>query len=355
MTDISKHIIGENDSLLVALGRLNSLSGGVMTLLAVDAEGRMTGTLTDGDIRRALLAGITLEARVADAMHRRFKALTLGRVNPFDMQQFRLKGLRLVPVLDDDRRIVRLLDTRTVRNLLPVSAILMAGGKGERLRPLTLTTPKPLLKVGDRSIIDYNVEALAAVGVDDITVVTNYLADQIHEHFSRPVGGVMVKCVREPEFLGTLGAVGLVDRDRHGKETIVMNSDLLTTVSFEDMYFRHCTDGNDITIGVIPYNVSVPFAILETEGDRVTALAEKPSFAYYANAGIYVFANELLDSLDGTTRVDAPDFIERMIARGKRVGYFPINGTWIDIGSPVDFNHACELMTHHNQLSVSDS
>ncbi len=349
---MKQHIINQDEPLRVALERLNTLSGGVMTLLVVDRDGRMSGTLTDGDVRRALLAGTTLEARVADAMHRGFKWLSAGDVNPCDMQRYRCMGLRLIPVLDADRRVVRIVDTRTVRNLLPLSAILMAGGRGERLRPLTLTTPKPLLKVGDRAIIDYNVEALASVGVDDITVITNYLAEQIHDHFATPVGGVSVKCVREPEFLGTIGAVGLVDDDRQGNATIVMNSDLLTTVSFEDMYFRHMTCGNDITIGVIPYNVSVPFAILETDGDRVTALTEKPTYAYYANAGIYIISNELLSTLDGKTRMDAPDFITGMIGRGKRVGYFPINGTWIDIGSPLDFNHACELMRHHNQFSA---
>lgn len=342
------NIILQEETIRVALERLNDLSGGVMTLLVVDADGSMVGTLTDGDVRRALLAGLTLDRTVSEAMKTDFRFVS----EPIDvaaLREIRRRGIRLVPVLDSGRKILRIIDTEKVKTVLPVSALLMAGGKGERLRPLTLTTPKPLLKVGEKAIIDYNIEALAAVGVDDITVTTNYLAEQIHDHFARPVAGLHVKCVRETAPLGTVGSAGLIDH-REGGTTLLMNSDLLTTVSFEDMYLNHIARKNVITIGVIPYNVSVPYAILETEGSRVTALAEKPSFAYYANAGIYLIDNALLNALDGRTRVDATDLIEQTIADGLRVGYYPINGTWIDIGSPTDFAHACELMAHHNQL-----
>lgn len=342
---MDRHIIQENATITEALGRLNSLSGEVMTLLVTDSEGHMTGTLTDGDIRRALIAGITLAQQVTHAMHRNFKWLSDSNIDLTALKEMRERGIRLIPVLDSEGHIICILDTRLTRTVLPLSAILMAGGKGERLRPLTLETPKPLLKVGDKAIIDYNIEALAAVGITDITVTVNYMADRLIEHFSRPVAGVDVKCVTETAPLGTIGAASLIPHPA-GENTIVMNSDLLTSVSFEDMFLRHEAERADITIAAVPYNVSVPYAILSTDGARVTSLEEKPTYAYYANAGIYIISNALLDTLPTDRRTDATDLIERAIADGKRVVYFPLNGTWIDIGSPADYRHACELMEH---------
>ena len=348
---MDKHIINQSATLLEALDRLNKLSGNVMTLLVVDENGAMTGTLTDGDIRRGLLSGKSLDMTLENVMHREFK--WLSNKFPLDvarLRQIREMGIRLVPLLDENNHIKRVIDTRQTTTLLPVSAILMAGGRGERLRPLTLETPKPLLQIGGKAIIDYNIEALASVGINDITVTTNYLAEQIHEHFETPIAGVKVKCVKEECFLGTIGSAGLVEHIKDGV-TLLMNSDLLTTISFEDLYLKHISENADITIAVIPYNVSVPYAILQTEDQRVTALSEKPSFSYYANAGIYLINNDILSKLDGKTRVDATDLIEQSIAEEKLVTYYPINGTWIDIGNPVDFNHARELMTHHNRLT----
>ncbi len=347
---MDRHIINDNSTLLDALRQLNSLSGEVMTLLAVNNNGVMTGTITDGDIRRNLLNGVTLTSPVSDAMNRRFKYLQGDVVDVVHMRQCRLKGITLLPHLDNQGRIKQVYDLTVTRSVLPISAILMAGGKGERLRPLTTTTPKPLLKIDGKAIIDYNVEALAAVGIDDITVTTRYLADQIHDHFAIPVAGVNVKCVEETIPMGTIGAASLVKRGK-GYATIIMNSDLLTTISFEDMYLKHIEENADITIAAIPYSVSVPYAILATDGAQVTAIEEKPSYSYYANAGIYIISNELLDTLSTEERTDATDLVERAINSGRRVIYFPINGTWIDVGSPTDFKQAQDLMRHHHDLT----
>lgn len=346
------HLINGDATILQALEKLNSLSGGTMTLFVVDSDNRLAGTLTDGDIRRALLRGLALDSRAIDAARRDFKALRPDDTDHVaTLAAWRDLGITLVPSLDSDGRIIEIIDLRATRTRLPVSAILMAGGKGERLRPLTLTTPKPLLQIEGKAIIDYNIEALAAVGVTDITVTTRYLAEQIEEHFATPVAGVSVKCVKEDMPLGTIGAATLVPLHAHGA-TIVMNSDLLTTVSFEELYLKHISSDADITIAVVPYQVAVPFAILTLDGDRVTGLAEKPSYSYYANAGIYMFNNKVLHTLVPDTRTDATDLIERTIAAGGHVAYYPIKGTWIDVGSPTDFRQAAELIRHHNNLSL---
>lgn len=356
--DTSKHLIPQTATLGQALASLNALSGQAMTIFVTDGDGILTGSLTDGDVRRALLAGASLGNPVTTAMHRKFGHITdsdapLDTVNR--LRNMRNRGIRLVPRLDAQGHLLDIMDLRLTPTLLPMQAILMAGGKGERLRPMTLTTPKPLLEIEGKAIIDYNIEALAACGIKDITVITRYLAEKIHEHFSRPVAGVNVRCVTEEAPLGTIGGARLADGLDSDGNTLVMNSDLLTTISYEDMFLRHSAEDADVTVAVIPYQVSVPFAILTTDGPRVTGIAEKPSYSYYANAGIYIFRNELLAKLPTDTRTDATDLIEQVIARGGRVVYHPVNGTWIDVGSPTDFRQATELMRHHRNLSANQT
>ena len=346
---MNQYVINENATLLEALNRLNLLSGKQMVLLVTNECGVMTGSLTDGDVRRALLGGVSLSAHVKEAMYRDFKAIRTKEVDVKMMRSCRMKGIGILPHLNDDGTIKNIYDLTVTKAVLPLSAILMAGGKGERLRPLTLNTPKPLLEIGGKAIIDYNIEALASVGITDITVTTRYLADQIHQHFATPIAGVNVKCVTETLPLGTIGAASLVSRSEEGN-TLVMNSDLLTTISFEEMYMRHIEEQADVTIAAIPYVVSVPYAILTTDGAQVKGIEEKPSYSYYANAGIYIFSNKLLDTVPNDSRTDATDLIEQAIDKGMKVVYYPINGTWIDVGSPNDFKQAQDLMRHHNDL-----
>ena len=352
---MKQNIIATEASLLEALDRLNALSGGGMTLFVTDGDGRLCGTLTDGDIRRALLGGASLGSPVSAAMHTSFRAIGAddrGAGAVERLREYRRQGIRLVPKLDDDGRPVEIIDLATTPTRLPLRAILMAGGKGERLRPLTLTRPKPLLEIDGKAIIDYNIEALAACGVTDITACVRYLAEQLEEHFSRPVAGVNVRCVREAEPLGTLGAVTLcgIPAGSDGN-TLVMNSDLLTTISFEEMYLKHIDSRADATIAVVPYQVTVPFAILDIDGELVTGITEKPSYSHYANAGIYIFSDRLLSNLRRGERTDAPDLLSEAIAAGGRVAYYVIRGSWIDVGSPADFAQARELMRHHRNFA----
>lgn len=342
------HVIDSNAPVMEALRRLNSLTDGVMTLIVTDSDNRVAGTITDGDIRRALLKGVTLDSPVTQAAHPRFRSVSPD--TPVEkIKEARMNGIRLLPVVDPQGKLLRALDLTKIETLLPLRAILMAGGKGERLRPMTLTTPKPLLEIDGMAIIDYNVRNLARAGITDVTVTTRYLADQIIDHFSKPVFGIDVKCVVEQEPLGTIGAASLIDRPDQG-DTLVMNSDLLTTLSLEEMFLLHKAEEADVTIAAIPYSVSVPYAILATEGRRVMSLEEKPTYSYHANGGIYIFSNRLLNSITPSTPTDAPQLIEKSISQGGKVVFFPVDGTWIDIGSPADFRHAQELMRHHRAM-----
>lgn len=348
---MDQRIIPLSASIRDALLALNSLSGGAMVLLVTDHQDRMEGTVTDGDLRRALIAGATLDSPVAGAMRRDFNYLREGEPQVERLADMRRRGLRIIPVLDSDRRIVRVIDTAVTPTCLPVSAVLMAGGRGERLRPLTLDTPKPLLPVGEKPIIDYNIALLSQAGITDITVTTHYLAEQIEAHFASEVEGVRVKCVRETTPRGTAAAITLADIPAEG-DTLVMNSDLLTSISLEEMWLRHYRSGAAITIAAVPHTVSVPFAILDTDAEGiVSGLVEKPSYTHYANAGIYLIANRLLHAIPSEGRYDATDLIDDALKAGEKVASYPINGVWLDIGSPNDYRQAAELMKVHSQLS----
>lgn len=334
-----KHNIAESTPLSEAFRRLNEFSGSNMTLFAVDAEGRLVGSLTDGDLRRAIIAGMPLDAPVAQACRR--DCMTAPASGPLyeTVAKARRRGIALVPVVDDQRRIVRLLDLRRLKSALPIDAVLMAGGRGERLRPLTDTVPKPLLPVGGRPIIDHNVDELMACGVERIFVTVNYLKEQLMEHFADPRFEGRVQCVEEPCRLGTMGSLALC-RPLTQETVLVMNSDLLTTVSFEKMWLAHMASGAALTMAAVPYTVSVPFAIIEAKGRRITGLAEKPTFSYFANAGIYMMRREIAEGIPQGEYLDAPDLVTSLIEHGLRTEYFPIDGTWLDIGSPEDYRAA---------------
>lgn len=341
---LKRHAIATGKTIREALEALNSLSGDEMTLFALEPDGTMTGTVTDGDIRRALIAGAGLDTRVGEVAHRDFLFSREGDDLYPTIAEARRRHIKLLPVFREGK-VADIIDLRHTRTSLPIDAVLMAGGRGERLRPLTLDTPKPLLEVGGKPIIDYNVDELEACGVGDIYVTVNYLADQVVGHFERRGGRSRITCVREPRRLGTMGSLTLVEGLRHDN-VLVMNSDLLTTLDFEAMYLRHIAEEADMTVAAVPYTVSVPFAIMRLEGHRVTGLTEKPTFNYSANAGVYILQRSLIAAMERGAYLDAPDFMERMIAEGRKVCCHPVEGSWIDIGSPDDFRYANEIMSH---------
>lgn len=337
-----RHAISPDATVREALIALNSLSGESLTLFVVAPGNVLEGTVTDGDIRRALIAGAGLSDSVRSVMHKNFLAADPRNLS-VSIAEGRRRHIHLLPVLDGGR-IVDIIDTDKIKTVLPFDVVLMAGGRGDRLRPLTDTTPKPLLPVGGKAIIDYNVDELEACGVERIFVTVNYLAEQIEDHFAARDSRARIKCVREPKKLGTIGAVAFID-DIVADNVLVMNSDLLTTIDYEAMYLHHIRTNAGITMAAVPYNVAVPFALMSLKNGRVEGLQEKPTFNYFANAGVYLIRRALLSRIVKGERLDAPDFISSVIADGGEVGCYPIEGTWIDIGSPNDYSYANQLMS----------
>lgn len=342
---IRKYCISDTDRLIDALDRLNRLHSVAMTLFVIDGGGRMVGSLTDGDLRRALLAGAGLQDPVTRAANRSFISVA-GRSEAAKIRELRRRGILLVPVLDGDARLVDIIDLSSSRAALPVDAVLMAGGKGERLRPLTLNCPKPLLEIGDKAIIDRNIGRLIDNGIKDISVTVNYLKERFFEHFEKPVApGVTVSCVAEKEFYGTIGALRLV-REFHNDTILVMNSDLLTDIDYEDMYIHFRENGAMMSAAAVPYTVSIPYGIFDLDGREIRGVEEKPVYNLYANAGIYMLRKEALRFIPDGVVFNATDLIETLVANGERVIRYPLTGLWIDIGTPDEFRRAGELVRH---------
>ena len=340
------YTVREKTTVREALIALNQLSHYGLTLFVLDNNNRVVGVLTDGDIRRALISGISVDAPVKEAMNINFVSFNANDndiVHTF--RDVKAKGVRVIPVLDNKGCLVDVIDSYVRRSVLPIDAVLMAGGKGERLRPLTEKTPKPLLKVGDKAIIDHNIDRLIDYGVNHISVTVNYLGEQLEAHFANPRGEVQVNTVREPKYLGTIGSIKFVDKF-YNDTVLVMNSDLFTNINYEDFYLHFKEHDAEMSVAAVPYTVSVPYGIFDLEGRNIQGLIEKPTYNYYANAGIYLIKRSALDEIPNDTFFNATDLIEKLIGEGKKVIRFPLNGTWIDIGNPQDYAKAKDLVKH---------
>lgn len=342
----SKYIIYKDKTLLEALAQINRLAPDPLVLFVVDEERRMVGTLTDGDSRRALIAGVSVNDTIDHVMHRNFNSLTEGvDYDVRHLHEQKEKKMRLVPILDRERHIIEIINLERYKSWLPVDAVLMAGGKGERLRPLTEKIPKPLLLVGKKPIIDHNVDRLISFGIQHINVTVNYLKEQIEEHYHEPFCGIKVQTVREPKYLGTIGSIKFVP-EFYNDTILLMNSDIFTSIDYEDFYLHFEQHDAEMSVAAIPYNVSIPYGILDLDGRNIQGLLEKPKYTYYANAGIYLLKRRALDEIPNDTFFNATDLVEKLIYEGKKVIRYPLNGTWIDIGNPQEYQKAQDLVKH---------
>ena len=343
---MNRHILNKDNTLLNALSQINRLSPDPLVLFVVDDANRMLGTLTDGDSRRALIAGASVQDKVEKVMHRNFNFMRVDDIqNVQEIHHQKEMQMKLIPVLDNENHIVDVIDLQRFKTRLPIDAVLMAGGKGERLRPLTEKTPKPLLKVGDRCIIDHNVDRLISYGISHISVTVNYLKEQIEEHYLELRNGVQVKTVREPKFLGTIGSIKFVEHF-YNDTVLVMNSDLFTNIDYEDFFLHFQQHDAEMSVAAIPYNVSIPYGILDLDGRNIQGLLEKPQYNHYANAGIYLIKRRAMDEIPENTFFNATDLVEKLISEGKKVIRYPLNGTWIDIGNPQEYQKAKDLVKH---------
>ncbi|HEY3356548.1 MAG TPA: nucleotidyltransferase family protein [Polyangia bacterium] len=314
---------------LVAVDR-----GAAGIALAVDADGRLAGVATDGDIRRALLAGATLDDPLARVLIRDFVSVDArgGRADALDLM--RARRIDAIPVIDGDGRPValHLLQAFVAPAARPNWAVIMAGGEGRRLRPLTDSVPKPMLHVAGRPILERIVLHLVGAGVTRIFVSVNYLADVIEDHFGDGARfGGRIEYLRESEPLGTAGAIGLLP-EPPVDPVLVLNGDLVTNVDVGALLALHAERGFAVTIGTRRYVHTVPFGCVTRDGERVTALDEKPSIVREVNTGIYALDPSVVGLVAPGVALTMPELIGRVIDRGDPVGAFEVEDDWIDVG-----------------------
>ena len=345
INDIIHYQVHDKERIIDALIALNKQQTNALTVFVLNDINQVIGSVTDGDIRRALIKGAKLDDAITTCMNKNFSYISDRNQDVKELKELKKKGRRMIPVLDENGRICEVVDLSVLKSILPIDAVLMAGGKGERLRPLTEKTPKPLLEVGGKCIIDHNVDRLISYGVKHINVTINYLGEQIEEHFATPREGIQIRTFREPKVLGTIGSIKFVDTF-YNDTVLVMNSDLFTNIDYEDFFLHFQQHDAEMSVAAVPYNVSIQLGILDLDGRNIKGLIEKPKYNYYANAGIYLIKKRALAEIPEDTFFHATHLIEKLISQGKKVIRYPLNGTWIDIGTHQEYERAKELVKH---------
>jgi dTDP-glucose pyrophosphorylase len=339
MRNYRDHLIKSGSTIRCALEQLNILSNDAI-LFVVDEKEILIGSLTDGDVRRGLIKGISIDDKVNNIIQNDPRYIKKGESDIQKVIEYREGNFRIIPILDKENRVVNVINFREIRSYLPIDAVLMAGGKGQRLKPLTDVTPKPLLKVGNKAIMEHNVDRLALYGIDDFWFSVKYLGEQIETYFGDgKEKNININYVWEDAPLGTIGAVSKIDNFQHDY-ILISNSDLLTNLDYEHFYLDFIDKNADLAVVSIPYQVNIPYAVLETIDHNVKSFKEKPTYTYYSNGGIYLIKKSALNYLPKNTFFNATDLMEKLIKENKKVISYPLAGYWLDVGKHEDFEKA---------------
>jgi dTDP-glucose pyrophosphorylase len=311
--------------------------------LVVDDSGILLGTLTDGDVRRALLKHLPLDTPVNKVMNANPKTAAQGWTKSRILALMEQYEVLQLPLVDNEQKVVGLANLHDLLNQHRYDnpVFLMAGGLGTRLRPLTNDCPKPMLKVGDKPILEQILLNFVEAGFYRFFISTHYMPEVIREHFGNgEKWGVSIQYVYEDEPLGTGGALGLLPHDEIDLPLFMMNGDLLTSLNIHSFLEFHEHHGSAATMCVREYEHQVPYGVITSEGTQIKSMVEKPVQRFFVNAGIYLLNPELVKSIGPDTRIDMPTLLEQQIDAGKPVNMFPIHEYWLDIGRMDDFHTA---------------
>jgi dTDP-glucose pyrophosphorylase len=333
-------LVEPSTTLREALQRIDA--AGSQMAVVVDGSRRLLGTLTDGDVRRGLLRGLALSDPVAQAMHATPTVARLGDSRASMLATMRRLGLHQLPVVDRDGRVVGLevVNDYFVAPVRDNWVVIMAGGIGSRLKELTHETPKPMLRIGNRPLLETIVRGYAEQGFKRFWLAVNYKAEQIEQHFGDGSAfNVEVCYLREREQLGTAGALSLLP-ERPGSPLIVTNADLLTKEDFGGMVDRHVESGADATMAVRDYEMQVPFGVVRERDGRIESVEEKPIQRFVVSAGMYVLSPAALDFVPPQRYFDMPSLFESLVQHGRHTRCHLVEGYWLDIGRLPDYERA---------------
>jgi dTDP-glucose pyrophosphorylase/CBS domain-containing protein len=343
--ELDGYLVAPQCSIRDAMVSIDRNAGGIV--FVVDEEQHLLGTVSDGDVRRAILRGITLDQPLQELLgseprpNRMPVVASQGTAELDLLKMMNERSVRQIPILAADGRVVDVsfLDDLVKNYELPLRAIVMAGGYGVRLRPLTDETPKPMLPVGGRPLLQHTIEQLKKSGIQRVDLSTHYKADVIANHFGDGHDfGLQIEYIHEDSPLGTAGAL----RGVNGCEgpLLVINGDILTQVNFRALLDYHREHEALLTVGVRQYQVQVPYGVVECEGSMITGISEKPKISFFVNAGIYLLDPRARNYIPSGQRFDMTDLIQPLVEDRCSVVSFPIVEYWLDIGSPLDYEQA---------------
>lgn len=312
-------------------------------ILLIDDNHKLIGTITDGDIRRAILSGLPLGASVEKVANK--SPLVFEKEQKFNIVEARKRNIAKVPIVNREKEVVGLYDIYSDQSQDEKEnvVVLMAGGLGTRLRPLTDKKPKPLLEIGDKPILQIIIENFSKYGFKKFYLSVNYKSDMIKSFFQDGQHlGVTINYLEEKERLGTAGALSLLDAEQIKAPFFVMNGDLLTNVDFQKMLCFQKEQDAIATVGVREYDFQVPYGVIETKNGYITSVEEKPTHSFFVSAGVYLLKPESLKNIPKDTFYDMPTLIEDLINQNQKIGSFPIHEYWLDIGRMEEYEKANE-------------
>ncbi|MDO8527429.1 MAG: nucleotidyltransferase family protein [Deltaproteobacteria bacterium] len=346
--DLDKLCVPLGSSILDAVQRMTLNRLGIV--LVVDQEKKLLGTITDGDIRRTILANIALTGTVAILLENKAntphsKPLTgkAGESGKHYLQLLKTHQLLQLPLVDDRNRVVGLVTMDEFVDPVDIrlQAVVMAGGRGARLNPLTEDIPKPMLTVGEKPLLEIIIAQLRSAGIRNVNITTHHKSEKISDHFGNGQNfDVNLSYVPEETPLGTAGAIGLMKMPKD--PLLVINGDILTKVDFKAILQFHREHQADLTVGVRVYDFKVPYGVVECDGAKVVGLAEKPSYSFLVNAGIYLLEPHVHQFIPQGQHYNMTDLIQSLLERGCNVVSFPIHEYWLDIGSHAEYRTAQE-------------
>ncbi|MDB4291359.1 nucleotidyltransferase family protein [Cyclobacteriaceae bacterium] len=339
MQDFQKHLISEDAKIKDTLVQLSALSPDLI-LFVVDKNNKLLGSITDGDIRRGLIKKLNLNDQIDGIIQRDTKFITIGNLDIQKIIDYKRDLIHIVPILNEKKEIQRIISFREYFSFLSIDVVIMAGGKGERLRPLTEHTPKPLLNVGDGSIIEHNINRFIKYGITNFWISINYLGGLIKNHLGEgPSTEIKINYLEEDKPLGTIGALSKSIKFKSGY-VLLTNSDILTNLDYEDFLLKFLNSDADFAITTVSHNYTIPFGVVEIDQHVIKRISEKPTFNYQCNAGIYLMKKEVLDLIPKDTFFNTTDLIEVLLSMGKIIFPYQFSGYWLDIGSHHDFQKA---------------
>ncbi len=339
MNNLEKHTININANVKEAVRKINNFSSFCpLVLFVINEEQKIIGSLTDGDIRRGLLKDVALSDCVTSVMNKDFHYIE-NLKNYEKINNFKKMDLKIIPYVTKNKKVIDFIDLAKIKAMLPIDAVIMAGGKGVRLKPYTNDIPKSMLELNKKPIIAHNIDRLIEYGVKNFYISVNHLKEQIKNYLDKNYTNINIHYIEENEPLGTIGSVSLIDNFQNN-DVLVINADILTNIDFEDFFINYKNFKDDMSVATFNVKVEIPYAVLETQEKRIKSFIEKPTYTYYSNAGIYLLNKKFITLIPKGKVYDTIDLIEKMIENNKKVSHFPIRGYWLDIGTVQNYSKA---------------